>query len=322
MDKKQAPLILDGIVQLGSSLLKSGSNHGVTADNIDSMIDKIGLGLMRYTGDNAPAAATAPQVAAQPAPAAPAEAPPAAKAKTATPTVTSKKTAAATPATPKRRGRPPKAATAAAPAQTVAVAQPEPTPAPAPAAIKRGRKPKAATTPTVSEPVAAAPAQPEKRKRGRPPKARPVSDAQASLPLATTAAVTTSEAAPEATGTLSSDLKSPNYRFKNLLKNGKVVTWNGMKPEDAYNGEMIACMVCGAERKMLKKHLRKEHGMEEADYLHHFGLPEDYKLCGPDFSGRKSLEAKATGLGKNKTPKVKATPADAKKTRARAKALA
>jgi hypothetical protein len=349
MDDGQEPKVLDAMVSLMSSLLRSGSNHGVNADNIDEVMEKVGRVAGKFTSpapaqSTTPAAteqsqpATTPSPAASVAKAAPAPAPVAApvteKAAPATAKVSPKvaqKAKTAAPATKARLNKPSPAVTAPAP---IAAKTETPAPIDQPtreAKPKRGRKPKAVASPATSEPVAAA--QPEVRRGpGRPKKIK-------------TEAVTPSQTTlfdEAGSGEMSDDPKSPNYRFRNLMKNGKPSFFKGLKLSDAINGEEVTCMICGVHQMMLKKHLTTKHNMTGDQYLRFIGVdPEaeaskDY-LRGPGFAERKSAETKASGFGKHdrlkKTEVVaakatasskKATPAPTaeKKTRGRAKVTA
>jgi hypothetical protein len=350
MDDGQEPKVLDVMVSLMSSLLRSGSNHGVNAGNIDEVMEKVGRVAGKFTSP-APAPGTTPAATEQsqpsttPSPAAPvakaAEAPAAVAApvteKTApatakvSPKVTAKAKTAA-PAAKARGNKPTPAVTAPAP---IAAKTETPAPVDQPmqeAKPKRGRKPKAVATPESSEPVAAA--QPEVRRGpGRPKKVK-------------TEVVTPSQTTlfnEAGSGEISDDPKSPNYRFRNLMKNGKPSFFKGMKLSNAINGEEVTCMICGVHQMMLKKHLTTKHNMTGDQYLRFIGVdPEaeaskDY-LRGPGFAERKSAETKASGFGKHdrlkKTEVVavkataaskKATPAptaETKKTKGRAKVTA
>jgi predicted transcriptional regulator len=164
------------------------------------------------------------------------------------------------------------------------------------------------TTQATSEATPAAP-----RKRGRPKKERPEA-AQTSL---------FTQSASEDSGELSDDPKAPNYRFRNLLTNGKAKTFEGMKISEAINGEEVICLICGVHQNMIKKHLRARHNMSGEQYLTHFGIdPADEKskdfLRGPGFGNRKSDETKASGFGKHERP-AKAAVVEQPKTKARAK---
>ncbi len=357
MDNGQEPTVLDVMVSITSSLLRSGPNHGVTAENIDTVLAKIGQTAEKFKGPAtpvnqpqalsstptaeapaSPAAAKSPEAPA-PTPAKPvrAKAPAAAK-KAPTPSVTAKAADPAPAVAKAKRGRKPKAVAAPVAETTVVPEVKQEAPAKqavaAPTPAKRGRKPKAVAAPQVSEPAAAqaTPEAPVKRGRGRPRKVRPEAEIAAQATLF---------ASPEIEGDASENPGDPNYRFRNHMKNGKPIFFDGMKREDAINGEEVTCLVCGEHQMMLKKHLATKHGMSGEQYLRFIGVdPADPKnkdyLRGPEFGNRKSAETKVSGFGKHERPKKavarkvkatarKATPTPAtemKKTRGRPKVTA
>ena len=77
---------------------------------------------------------------------------------------------------------------------------------------------------------------------------------------------------------------------------------------DAVTPAMVYCLCCGKPFKMLKRHLRAEHRLSEAEYRFQFKLPEDFPLVAPDYSEKKASQARASGLGKGRSP-AKASPA-------------
>ncbi len=62
--------------------------------------------------------------------------------------------------------------------------------------------------------------------------------------------------------------------------------------------DYVVCLCCGRELTMLKRHLRAEHGLTEAEYRQKFNLAEDHLLVAPSYSNRKAATAKRVGLGK------------------------
>lgn len=62
--------------------------------------------------------------------------------------------------------------------------------------------------------------------------------------------------------------------------------------------ETVTCLCCGRSFTMLKRHLKAEHGLTEAEYRSRFQLPEDHPLVAPNYSIRKAEYAKRIGLGK------------------------
>lgn len=61
----------------------------------------------------------------------------------------------------------------------------------------------------------------------------------------------------------------------------------------------LVCLVCGEKMKMLKRHLRVQHGMEPKDYRAAYSLPEDYPLVASDYAERRSDIAKEIGFGRH-----------------------
>jgi hypothetical protein len=337
MDDGQEPKVLDAIVSVMSSLLRSGSTHGVTADNIDEVMEKVGRVAGKFT--------TPSPIAQQP------QTPSTTGNATSSDDVTVKTTDHPAPAKSDVVIKPSRKTTAKAKSATQ-TAKNKPTPtvtAPTSetaktgpavtvdqptqeAKAKRGRKPKAVATPEISEEVVAAP--PEiKRGPGRPKKVT----ADVIQPSQTTLFdnATFDE--------MSDDPKSPNYRFQNLMKNGKPVFFKNMKLSNAILGEEVTCMICGVHQMMLKKHLTTKHNMTGEQYMRFIGVDpneeasKDY-VRGPGFAKRKSAETKASGFGKHERSKTtaavagkttpanrKATPvptAETKKTRGRPKVTA
>lgn len=94
----------------------------------------------------------------------------------------------------------------------------------------------------------------------------------------------------------------------------KVSIRSSVKPE------AIACLECGAKMKMLKRHLATDHGLSPSDYRARWGLPSDYPMVAPDYSGRRRELAKQIGLGRK--PGVKVTTPKKQSRQAKAAAPA
>lgn len=60
----------------------------------------------------------------------------------------------------------------------------------------------------------------------------------------------------------------------------------------------IICLECGKTFKMLKRHLRTDHGLEPAQYLAKWQLNHDYPLVAPEYHEHRSRLAKKIGLGR------------------------
>lgn len=62
--------------------------------------------------------------------------------------------------------------------------------------------------------------------------------------------------------------------------------------------DKITCLDCGAEMKMLKRHLMTHHGMSPDDYRARWGLGGDYPLVAPNYAETRRDLAKKIGLGR------------------------
>lgn len=60
----------------------------------------------------------------------------------------------------------------------------------------------------------------------------------------------------------------------------------------------VYCLCCGKGFKMLKRHLRAEHGLTEQEYRRLYSLPDDMPLVAPSYSDQKAKYAKKAKLGK------------------------
>jgi hypothetical protein len=58
----------------------------------------------------------------------------------------------------------------------------------------------------------------------------------------------------------------------------------------------LICIDCGAEMKMLKRHLRTEHNLSAEEYRARWGLPADYPIVASNYAKQRSKLAKAIGL--------------------------
>ncbi len=65
----------------------------------------------------------------------------------------------------------------------------------------------------------------------------------------------------------------------------------------------IVCLEDGMKLKMLKRHLRTNHGMTPDAYRQRWGLPDSYPMVAPAYAASRSSLAKKAGLGrKPETP--------------------
>ncbi len=60
----------------------------------------------------------------------------------------------------------------------------------------------------------------------------------------------------------------------------------------------IVCLEDGKRFKILKRHLRSEHGTTPEAYRARWGLPAHYPMVAPDYSARRAEVAKEIGLGR------------------------
>lgn len=70
-----------------------------------------------------------------------------------------------------------------------------------------------------------------------------------------------------------------------------------VKPQNSVRKNDVVCLECGRTFKTLKRHLRTDHGLEEADYKERWSLPKGMKLVAKDYSARRSQMAQQIGLG-------------------------
>jgi predicted transcriptional regulator len=82
-----------------------------------------------------------------------------------------------------------------------------------------------------------------------------------------------------------------------------VATGKGPLPQPAVPAkksvfpDRLICIDCGAEMKMLKRHLRTEHNLSPEEYRARWGLPADYPIVTANYAKQRSKLAKAIGLG-------------------------
>jgi predicted transcriptional regulator len=62
--------------------------------------------------------------------------------------------------------------------------------------------------------------------------------------------------------------------------------------------DAITCLDCGAKAKMLKRHLLNAHGLTPDQYRVRWSLRADYPLVAKNYAARRSVLAKAAGLGR------------------------
>jgi len=62
----------------------------------------------------------------------------------------------------------------------------------------------------------------------------------------------------------------------------------------------VVCLECGKKLKMLKRHLRTDHGLTADEYRAKWGLAEDYPVVAPEYAKQRSTLALKLGLGRPK----------------------
>jgi len=62
--------------------------------------------------------------------------------------------------------------------------------------------------------------------------------------------------------------------------------------------DVIICLECGTEHKMLKRHLKTSHDLSVAEYREKWGLKSDYPMVAPSYAQHRSALAKQFGLGR------------------------
>lgn len=66
----------------------------------------------------------------------------------------------------------------------------------------------------------------------------------------------------------------------------------------AGGSELLTCLECGMEMKMLKRHLLTVHGVTPETYREQHNLPENAPMVTSNYAELRSRLAKASGLGK------------------------
>jgi len=62
--------------------------------------------------------------------------------------------------------------------------------------------------------------------------------------------------------------------------------------------EAIICLDCGQKFKMLKRHVKTDHGTSVDEYRAKWNLPADYPMVAPNYAKQRSELAVKIGLGK------------------------
>jgi predicted transcriptional regulator len=62
--------------------------------------------------------------------------------------------------------------------------------------------------------------------------------------------------------------------------------------------EYVVCLECGFRAKILRRHLRVEHGLSVDEYRAHWNLRSDHPVVAPAYSQHRAAVAKEMGLGR------------------------
>ena len=64
--------------------------------------------------------------------------------------------------------------------------------------------------------------------------------------------------------------------------------------------QFIACLECGKQQKMLKRHLHTAHDTNPVEYRAKWGLAHDYPMVAPVYAALRRRLAKKIGLGRKR----------------------
>lgn len=62
----------------------------------------------------------------------------------------------------------------------------------------------------------------------------------------------------------------------------------------------VICLECGFSGKTLRRHIGTRHGLQIAEYLRRWQLPNDHPLTAPAYSEQRSAMARQLGLGRRR----------------------
>lgn len=77
----------------------------------------------------------------------------------------------------------------------------------------------------------------------------------------------------------------------------------------------IVCLEDGKLFKSLRGHLRVHHDLTPEQYREKWGLPKAFPMVAPEYSARRSMLAKANGLGKHRASVKSASPSSGARSR-------
>ena len=72
--------------------------------------------------------------------------------------------------------------------------------------------------------------------------------------------------------------------------------------------EYVVCLECGFRAKILRRHLRVEHGLSIDEYRARWNLRSDHPLIAPAYSERRAAMAKEIGLGRRRSIEPSVAP--------------
>ena len=72
--------------------------------------------------------------------------------------------------------------------------------------------------------------------------------------------------------------------------------------------EYVVCLECGFRAKILRRHLRVEHGLSVDEYRARWNLRSDHPLIAPAYSERRAAMAKEIGLGRRRSIEPSVAP--------------
>lgn len=73
-----------------------------------------------------------------------------------------------------------------------------------------------------------------------------------------------------------------------------------VNPKASIKPDYIICLEDGKRFKSLKRHLRTTFNLTPEEYRRKWSLPDSYPMVAPDYATRRSLLAKASGLGRKR----------------------
>jgi predicted transcriptional regulator len=89
---------------------------------------------------------------------------------------------------------------------------------------------------------------------------------------------------------------SPEFDFRVLQREPAVPIEKSIFPD------YIICLEDGKKLKMLKRHLQAFYNITPQEYRARWGLPHNYPMTAPNYAERRSVLARAAGLGVKHAP--------------------